>query len=272
MPIIVACPQCQGQLRVADDLIGRKVRCPACNTTFDANAPASSPTPEPRNLPLEPNAPVATEKLDPWKHLNLELTDDPAPPPLPPAPPRGARELDPDPEPAPLPNPRRARLNDDHDDLRPCPSCGRMVHRDARRCLGCRAQLRIDPDEEYDDRPLPARRDCEPHRGNFILTMGILGLAPVIPCFPLAVLAIVPALLAWILGGGDLRKIRRGDMDPEGESSTQAGWICGIVGTVLNVVILVGCGGFCGIGWYASIQESKKQPRPVFVPPPGRAK
>src|SRR4051794_35820874 len=66
MPIIVACPTCGGQLRVADELLGARVRCPACNGTFDAtseptrstDAPASDSAPRPREAPLERGAEV----------------------------------------------------------------------------------------------------------------------------------------------------------------------------------------------------------------------
>src|SRR4051794_29982519 len=88
MPILVSCPSCHGQLRVGDDLIGRKVRCPACQTVFEAAAPPPSPLPG-----LTPGArqaadlPVETVRVEPWRQLDLELASDPAPVPVPP---RGA--------------------------------------------------------------------------------------------------------------------------------------------------------------------------------------
>jgi predicted Zn finger-like uncharacterized protein len=36
MPTIVTCPDCQRQLRVPDDLLGKKVKCPDCKVTFTA--------------------------------------------------------------------------------------------------------------------------------------------------------------------------------------------------------------------------------------------
>jgi predicted Zn finger-like uncharacterized protein len=287
MPIIVPCPQCHGQLRVADDLIGRKVRCPACAATFDANeaaAPPPAPAPPmereepipPRPSPPGPDVPVPTETLDPWKHLNLELTQEkPEAEERPPAVPRGAIEIDaegPRPE-GPSAAPLRARLNDDHDDLRPCPSCGRMAHRDARRCLSCRARLRLDPEDEDDGRPSSygaPRLDREPHRGGFILTLGIVGLAVGLTCWPISFLAIVPSVLAWALGTVDLRKIRQGVMDPEGESSTQAGWICGIVGTATNTLLILGCSTMLGLWSFGMVQASKNANRPPFAAPPAK--
>jgi hypothetical protein len=44
MDIIVACPTCQRQLRVPDDLVGQYVKCPSCEYVF---ASAGEPEPEP---------------------------------------------------------------------------------------------------------------------------------------------------------------------------------------------------------------------------------
>jgi len=65
--------------------------------------------------------------------------------------------------------------------------------------------------------------ELEPHRGGLILALGILGL----------VVCGFIAPFAWIMGKGDLAEIDGGRMDPEGRGLTQAGMICGIVGTAL---------------------------------------
>lgn len=278
MPIIVACPSCQGQLRVADDLIGRKVRCPACSSTFEAQEPPKPkaapppppPPPEPPKSRQEPRPTppmsldddASTERLDPWKQLDLELSPrEPEPPPK-----KEAVEKEPPADRDDRPR-RRARLSDDHDDLQPCPTCGRMAHRNARHCVSCGTALRSDPeDDDYDDLPRrPRRHDCLPHRGGFILGMGITGLVVSFACWPLAVLALVPAIIAWVQGGGDLAKMKKGEMDPEGESSTRAGWICGIIGTLLNLLIVLGCGAFFGFVWLETVNQSQRM-RPQAVP------
>lgn len=69
----------------------------------------------------------------------------------------------------------------------------------------------------------------KPHRGAMILIFGILG---IVVCGPLSI-------VAWIMGSGDLKEIAAGRMDPEGQSSTYAGWILGVIGTVLNIIIIV---------------------------------
>ncbi len=43
--VILNCPQCQRQLRVTEDLLGRPVRCPACGLTFTVPADGGQPQP-----------------------------------------------------------------------------------------------------------------------------------------------------------------------------------------------------------------------------------
>jgi predicted Zn finger-like uncharacterized protein len=73
--VFLNCPQCQRQLRVTDELIGRPVKCPACGFTFTV-APGSG---EPQALPAIPSGPAAptsphrTEPFqqpaaDDWEH------------------------------------------------------------------------------------------------------------------------------------------------------------------------------------------------------------
>ena len=44
---------------------------------------------------------------------------------------------------------------------------------------------------------------------------------------------------AWIMGDTDLQEMASGRMDPTGRDLTQAGRICGIVGTVLLVIQII---------------------------------
>jgi len=87
-----------------------------------------------------------------------------------------------------------------------------------------------DAEDDFDDDPRPRRRrrprgNYQPHRGSTILVLGILS---IVLCTPLGP-------FAWIMGSGDLQKIRAGTMDPEGEGLTKAGYICGIIGSVLLI-------------------------------------
>ena len=58
MPTIITCPACSRQLRVPDEMLGRRVRCPSCQETFtagDESAPAAPPPPLP---PAPPPGPI----------------------------------------------------------------------------------------------------------------------------------------------------------------------------------------------------------------------
>src|SRR5262245_14426314 len=78
--------------------------------------------------------------------------------------------------------------------------------------------------DDYDD--APAGRRVEPHRGVLILVMGILGL----------VMCVIFGIVAWVMGKGDLDKIKQGLMDREGESLTRVGYILGIVSVIMNLI------------------------------------
>jgi hypothetical protein len=88
-----------------------------------------------------------------------------------------------------------------------------------------------DRDDDEDYRPRRRfRRDWEPHRGAMILILGILGI----------VMCQLFSPVAWIMGSQDLAAMRAGRMDPEGEGTTRAGQILGIIGTILLVVCVLG--------------------------------
>jgi hypothetical protein len=74
----------------------------------------------------------------------------------------------------------------------------------------------------------------EPHRATLILVLGILGL---VACQPLGI-------AAWLMGAADLKKMQAGVMDRSGESTTQIGYVLGIVSSIL---LIFGC--LIGIVW-----------------------
>jgi predicted Zn finger-like uncharacterized protein len=84
-------------------------------------------------------------------------------------------------------------------------------------------------DDEGDYERRPRRRSRQPHRGTLILVLGILSL---VVCSPLGI-------AAWIMGNNDLAAMRAGRMDRSGEGTTQAGRICGMIASILMVVICV---------------------------------
>lgn len=66
----------------------------------------------------------------------------------------------------------------------------------------------------------------KPHRATLILVLGILS---IVCCGPLGI-------AAWIMGNTDLKEMAAGTMDPAGRDMTNAGKICGIIGTVLAIL------------------------------------
>lgn len=240
MPLIIACPACAGKLRVTDALFGQKVRCPKCHHTFDG--PGEPATPQ--------DAPRAPQDLP----LDLSL-DEPSSPPhfTPPGGLVGAIELtDSGVDPIPLTDPET-------------PSEPRRRPR--------RVEKRLDFDGP-DVRRRGPRRDAEPDRGSVVLALGIISLTGIMVwCIPIIGVILVPvcAILgvsAWIMGQTDLRKMKRGEMDESGRGSTQAGWICGIIGTILNGLLMVGCGVIVGSIFYSEVSRPPLTKRAVPMKPP----
>ena len=178
MPEVVNCPQCDRKLRVPEELLGKKVKCPTCGNTFTATAAAAA------------GAEAA-----------------PAPPPPPP----------------PQEAPRSAGPKGDFD--------FQEEERPSRR-----PQARREREDEDYDRPRRRGGDYAPHRGTMILVFGILAIV--------GVCSIVFGPMAWIMGNNDLKEIRAGRMDPEGEGNTNVGRILGMIATCLQAVGLV-----CGCIW-----------------------
>ena len=97
-----------------------------------------------------------------------------------------------------------------------------------------------DDDDDFEDfhPPRRLRNRFTPHRGGLIMALGLVALVG-------GMSFCAPALIgpvAWALGSWDLREIRAGRMDPEGEGMTRAGQVCGIVASVM---LLLGTLFFC---------------------------
>ena len=226
MALTISCPSCERKLLVPDELLGRSVRCPDCRTVF---AGEPNPTVAPPAPPAPP--PPAPPTVAPTPNLTLDDTRAPAGPAEPDA---GVVSGFP-----PVP-----RAEEGGPDLRPCPLCGERIRADAVRCRFCGEDVAAEDDRPW-ERPYrtPVRRDCEPHRGPLLLTLGIISLV-LLPCWMFSVVGLPLGIVAWVLGQKDERKIRAGTMDPAGLGLTQAGKVCGIVGTALNGLYVLGCGAY----------------------------
>jgi hypothetical protein len=100
---------------------------------------------------------------------------------------------------------------------------------------------RVPDDEDY---PRPRRpRDgygyggAQPHRGSTIQTLGILAL--VFCWMPIACLIL--GICAISMASTDLDLMRRGLMDRSGESATNTGKTCGIIGLCLTAGFVLCC-------------------------------
>ena len=60
--------------------------------------------------------------------------------------------------------------------------------------------------------------------------------------WPFVIVGLVLGILAWTMGSGDLKRIRAGAIDRSAEGGTKAGYITGIIGTLLSIsYILCNC-------------------------------
>jgi hypothetical protein len=105
-----------------------------------------------------------------------------------------------------------------------------------------------------------------PHRGNTILTLGIIGLATNLVgyiscccCAPLylvfGVASIAMGVPAWIMANSDLRAMNEGRMDPSGQGATKTGMILGIICVALTVLTLITVAALYAFGFAMNFSE-----------------
>jgi hypothetical protein len=113
-----------------------------------------------------------------------------------------------------------------------------------------------DDDDRPWEQPGAVRRDCEPHRGDVLLSFGRVSLVVGLLGFVLGLttlvalpLGVVIDVLAW----RDLRRIRAGEMDPRGEGTVRRAQRVAEWAIALNVAAallwLVVFGGLLSHGW-----------------------
>jgi DNA-directed RNA polymerase subunit RPC12/RpoP len=121
-------------------------------------------------------------------------------------------------------SPRREVVEVDAEDGLPaqrnkaCPMCGEQVPAAAVTCKYCGEKIT----------GKRKRSVLAPHRGVLILVFGILAWA----------VCIVFGPVAWFMGTADLKEMDAGRMDDEGRGLTQAGRIIGLVGCILQLVVI----------------------------------
>ena len=97
-------------------------------------------------------------------------------------------------------------------------------------CRASKGRFRVAGHPQAHAKTLNLEVAMKPDRGSLILVLGIFSL---IVCAPLGI-------VAFLMGRGDLAEIDAGQRDSEGRTSTQAGYICGIIGTILLVLQIAG--------------------------------
>jgi predicted Zn finger-like uncharacterized protein len=238
--LILDCPSCSRKLRVPEDLLGKPVKCPTCGHVFE---PATPPTPS-------PGPPALTPGPEP-----SALTAKQAPDPTVSTPPSNSAVAAESVE----------RVSD-----RRCPHCGGRVPAGAENCASCGHSLVADEGREEEGWDDPdryrGRLDAEPHRGAMVLTFGILSIV-------LTVIGLPFGIAALVMGKNDLAKMRRGAMDRRGQETTKAGWICGIIGTILQSFACLGCMVYIAIvTTVVAGAASQMRTAPRMAPPPTTAK
>jgi hypothetical protein len=104
------------------------------------------------------------------------------------------------------------------------------------------------------ERTLPRSARYQPGHGRLLLALGgasiglsFLGMVACMAHASTPVLFGIPAfalgLAVWVLGQRDMEKIRIAVIDPYADRLTRLGWICGIIGTLLAVLVTL-----CGLG------------------------
>lgn len=138
---VIACPECQKQVRATDELIGKKIRCKGCSTIFAVEAPSEAPK---------------------KKNPDGEKAKTKPPPPLPPEfKKEGAAKSPPPVPPAPAATQKKPYEDDDDDgpanygliaevsSMPRCPFCAKeMSSEEAKICLHCgyNTQTRLRPE------------------------------------------------------------------------------------------------------------------------------
>jgi hypothetical protein len=82
-----------------------------------------------------------------------------------------------------------------------------------------------------------------PHRGTAILVLGIVGLVVGLfgsfCCGIFGIAGCICGIIAWVMANKDLKEMSAGRMDATGRGMTQAGKICGIIGVILAIVMIL---------------------------------
>lgn len=204
MAISITCPNCEKKLQAPDTAVGKKVRCPGCQTLIKVPEP-DTPDPDPSTAVSDtpqsskPGPSTGVSETPTKKKKSSWEDDEP-------------EEEDRD----------RDDYGVDEDDAK-----------ERRRRKRRREEEDEDDDIDLRDRRGRRGRGGEAHRGIAILVMGIVTL----------LFACVCPLICWVLGSvtlnmanADTAKMDTGVMDDSGRGLVTAGKVCAIIGIFVGVL------------------------------------
>jgi hypothetical protein len=222
MTIELGCPGCGRTLRVAEEHAGKQIRCPACQQISlapqiaEKNSLAAAATDESaeqattwhvRTPEGAVYGPIAWNELVSWAAEGRVAAD------------------------CEVSQSREGPWRDAAEllDVRPVPGAANVQQQPAMYpWSGAAASGQAAPQPA--PQPFtPSGGYVAPHRGPLILVLGLLGFMSC-PVF---------SLIAWIMGGHDLREMRAGRMDRRGEGLTLAGMVLGMILSLLWIFIIV---------------------------------
>lgn len=213
---VIACPECQKQVRASDDLIGKKIRCKGCSSVFAVEAPGDGA--KKRTSGSEKEKPKPPPPLPP------EMKKPKAPPPPPPPPTTATIPL--------------KKSSDDDEDgpanyglvaevstLPRCPFCAKeMSSEEAKICLNCgyNTQTRLRPEV----------KKVHAHTGGDIFLWLLPGILCVITMIGLIVWDVIfcAKVEGWV--AGTLQ---------EGDGTWVAGLNPGFFKTMMTAFVIVCC-------------------------------
>lgn len=211
MSIEFRCTECGTMLRVDEANRGKMARCPKCSMI---NAIPTAPVSDPPDAPTKSSEPPETiyysADSERWSMRGIDGTV------------YGPVRLD--------------ELRRWYDEGRINQHCSVQRVGDAQwqSALDVLAPSRsIAPEQAYApiaETPVYHSGPYAPHSGNLIIVMACIGTF-FFPC----------ALIAAIMGHNELKKIKRGVVDPSGESLVRAGFVIGLIFSILGIFPWICC-------------------------------
>ena len=231
MPIEIACPQCKAKLRIEDRNVHHSTKCPNCSHVFQPQTPVAAQTQEP--------VAAHVEVSDRWQ---VRFPD--------------GRIFGPSERNEIIQWIQQSRVPPGSQVCREGESEWIAINLVFAGVSPSASHPSANPSTNPYQAPTAAGGYApstfgKPHRGEIVLALGLIGLISAIfggLCCILAAPFSFASPIAWYLGKSDLREMDAGAMNPQGRSSTQAGMICGIIGTICLAIALVFFAGLIVVG------------------------